>query len=111
VNRRLDLDLRVAATLDCEYTTDGPYVAAVVDRSPDRCEPAEGGAVCELVLTVRDVCVEDERCDLLTGASTHARRAFAAALQVLVIEYDDRTRAICERLEEHERTKVVDHGD
>jgi hypothetical protein len=99
MNRQLDLELAIRATLDCDYETDGPYVDAIVDRSPDRCEPATGGSVCDLVLTVRDICVEDDRRDLLNGCSIAAGRAFAAALQVLVIEYDERTRAYAEQLE------------
>lgn len=108
MNSKLDLDLRVAATLDCEYETDGPYREAIVDRAPDRCEPASGGAVCELWIVVKDLCVEDTKRDLLTGADAMVRYTFEMALAALVRDYDDRTRAYAEQLEELERTAVVD---
>jgi len=99
MNRQLDLDLAIRATLDCDYETDGPYVEAIVDRSPDRCEPASGGAVCELAFIVRDLCVEDAKRDLLTGAPPRIAALFRLGLQALLEDYDDRTRAYAEQLE------------
>ena len=102
MNRRLDLELRIGATLDCTYDLDGPYVAAVVDRSPDRCSPAEGGAVAELAMKVKDVCVEDQKNDLLTSASVKTRTAFLAALADLVGDYEEYTRTVSNLLEQLE---------
>jgi hypothetical protein len=106
--KQLGLELRIGASIDCRYDLDDPYIAAIIDRAPDRCEPASGGAVVELDFNVADVCVEDDTRDLLTGASKQAQLVFVVALQTLLEDYERRTRAYTEQLEEHERT--ADHG-
>ncbi len=106
MNQLLDLELRVAAALHCTYDLDDPPVAAVVDKSPDRSHPAEGGAVVEFAIRLDEVCVEDDKLDLLTGCHEANRARFLAALRDLVVDYEERTHHYSQKIEVIESIKA-----